>query len=245
MFMSAKTTKQWFKDWSNQYDNTLGKIARHHDMLNLAVKLSKVKNNDKVLDIGCGTGLLSLKFLKAANCHVTGIDNSADMLKIWKDKIKKLKLRDRVTCVFQDAAKVRFPKNTFDIAASTVTLHHLKSKQDAIRKIYGVLKPGGRFLIGDLDLDTTGKLTDVKRLRHIMDYAKDECSLALKDGGVEAFIRMYNNARKHILNEGEYCVSFKQWADLCRKAGFRRVQVKKLKSFKWMGVLKCEKPRKK
>jgi ubiquinone/menaquinone biosynthesis C-methylase UbiE len=236
-----KTTKQWFQVWSNEYDKTLGKIGRHHRMLDLAVKMSKVKNGSRVLDVGCGTGLLSLKFLKAADCHIMGIDSSKDMLNIWKEKIRKLKLRDRVDIKLEDAARIRFKKNTFDVVASTVTLHHLKNKQGAINLIYDVLKPGGRFVIGDLDVDTSGELTDVKRLRHIMDYLKEELTLALKDGGVAAFSRMYDNGKKHILNEGEYCISFKQWADLCRKAGFKRIQIKTVESFKWLKVLKCEK----
>lgn len=64
MKKNKKVINEWFKDWANEYDNTLGKIKRHHQLLNLVVKLSRVKKEQKVLDIGCGTGLLSLKFLK-------------------------------------------------------------------------------------------------------------------------------------------------------------------------------------
>ena len=60
---NQKNSKDWFKDWANEYDNTLGKIDRHHQLLNLVVDLSDVKEGQKVIDIGCGTGLLSLKFL--------------------------------------------------------------------------------------------------------------------------------------------------------------------------------------
>ncbi|MDY6967006.1 MAG: class I SAM-dependent methyltransferase, partial [Halobacteriota archaeon] len=59
----TKSTEDWFKEWSNEYDQTLGKMKRHHDMLDLAVEVSEVKDGESVLDIGCGTGLLSLKFL--------------------------------------------------------------------------------------------------------------------------------------------------------------------------------------
>ena len=83
-----KNTTEWFKDWSNDYDTTLGKIERHQQLLDLAVKLSNIKNNQKVLDIGCGTGLLSLKFLEKADCFITGIDSSPEMLSIFSNKIK-------------------------------------------------------------------------------------------------------------------------------------------------------------
>ncbi|MDD5454943.1 MAG: methyltransferase domain-containing protein [Candidatus Ratteibacteria bacterium] len=230
-------TKTWFKNWSNEYDNTLGKVKRHHKLLETVVKESKVKRGDKVLDIGCGTGLLTLKFLQKAACSVTAIDNSKDMLMLFKDKIKKLHLKDKITYKFEDAASIRFAKNSFDIVASTVTLHHLKNKYPTIKKIREILKPGGRFILGDIDMDTTGKLTDTKRLLRILGYLKDELVLALSEGGVETFKRMYDNGKKHILNDGEYCISFKQWKALCKKAGFSKITVKPLPDFKWFKVL--------
>jgi len=237
----AETTKAWFKDWSNEYDQTLGKMKRHLDMLDLVVDMSKVKDAERVLDIGCGTGLLSLKFLEAAKCTVDGIDLSEAMLNIWKDKINRLNLSNRVNIKLEDAANPEFKESSFDIIASTVTLHHIKEKQPAIDKIYKLLKPKGRFLIGDLDVDTSGSLDDIKRLRHIMDYLKDELSQALRDGGRDAFIRMYDNGKKHILNDGEYCINFENWTQLCKNSGFKNITVLPLKSFSWIKVLRAEK----
>jgi ubiquinone/menaquinone biosynthesis C-methylase UbiE len=230
-------TKEWFKDWSNEYDNTLGKVKRHHKLLEAVVKESKAKKGDRILDIGCGTGLLSLKFLKKFDCSILGIDNSQDMLVILKEKIAKLSLKDKIIHKFADAKSLNFPKNSFDIVASTVTLHHLKNKFPVIKKIHNILKPGGRFVLGDIDMDTTGKLTDVKRLKGILGYLNEELCLALKEGGVDAFKRMYDNAKKHILNDGEYCISFKQWKALCKKANFRKITIKSLKGFKWFKIL--------
>ena len=236
-----KITKEWFKGWSNEYDNTLGKMGRHHKLLDLAVKLSGVKDDEKILDIGCGTGLLSLKFIEKANCSIVGVDNSKEMLAIFRKKIEQLSLGGRISCKFEDAGALKFKNNTFDIVASTVTLHHLINKYPAIKKIYNVLKPGGRLVIGDIDLDTTGKLTDTVRLGRVMDYLKDELAIALRDGGVTAMKRMFDNGKKHLLNEGEYCISFKQWSDLCRKGGFKNIVVKALPGFTRFKVLVAKK----
>ena len=230
-------TKSWFKDWSDEYDNTLGKVDRHNKLLDLVVDLSGVKDGEKVLDIGCGTGLLSLKFLEKADCIIYGIDNSFEMLEIFKEKIKKLNLADKISLEFGDAENINFEDEKFDVIASTVTLHHLKDKYPAVKKIYEILKPGGRLLIGDIDVDTTGDLEDPERLLRILDFLKDEFVLALKGGGVKAFSRMYDNGKKHILNDGEYCVSFKQWKEICEKAGFNEIALKSLSGFKWFKVL--------
>ena len=231
------STKNWFKDWSNEYDSTLGKVNRHHKLLDLVVDSSVVKDGEKVLDIGCGTGLLSLKFLKKADCIIYGIDNSPEMLEIFKDKIKKLNLSDKISLELEDAENIDFENGKFDIVASTVTLHHLKDKYPVIKKIYELLKEGGRFLIGDIDVDTTGNLEDPERLLRILDFLKDEFILALKEGGVQGFSRMYDNGKKHILNDGEFCVSFKQWKEICKKAGFNEIVLKPLPGFEWFKVL--------
>lgn len=230
-------TKDWFRDWSNEYDNTLGKVQRHHKLLNLVVDSSGVKDGDKVLDIGCGTGLLSLKFLEKADCLIYGIDSSPEMLEIFKGKIKELNLSDRISLELEDAENIDFEDGEFDIIASTVTLHHVKDKYPVIKKIYSLLKPGGKFVLGDIDVDTTGNLEDPERLLRIIDFLKDEFVLALKEGGVQAFSRMYDNGKKHILNDGEFCVSFKQWKEICEKAGFKKVIIKSLTKFKWFKVL--------
>ena len=234
---NKKDTTEWFKDWANEYDDTLGKINRHHKLLNLVVRLSKVKNSQKVLDIGCGTGLLSLKFLEKADCYITGIDNSPEMLSIFQKKINELGLFNRIILKLENAQTLDFNSDSFDIVASTVTLHHLKDKYPSIKKIYHLLKPKGKFVLGDIDMDTTGNISDPNRLLRMLEWLKEEFVLALTEGGPEAFSRMYDNGKKHILNDGEYCVSFEQWANLCKKANFREISVHSLPGFKWFKVL--------
>ena len=130
-----------------------------------------------------------------------------------------------------------FENNSFDIVASTVTLHHLKNKYPAVKKIYKILKPGGRLVVGDIDMDTTGRLTDPKRLLRFLDYLNAELILALKEGGIDAFKRMYDNGKKHFLNDGEFCISFDKWAEICSRAKFRKVTYKPLPSFERFKVL--------
>ncbi|MBN1270055.1 MAG: class I SAM-dependent methyltransferase [Kiritimatiellae bacterium] len=235
--MTTHITRKWFGDWANEYDATLGKVRRHHQMLDLAVRRSGVKKGDRVLDVGCGTGLLSLKFLRRADCRITAVDSSPDMLRLFQAKIDALDLGPRVRCLRQDAASLRFGRESFDIVAATVALHHVKNKLPMLRRIRSMLKPGGRLVIGEADVDTTGDHADPKRLARILDFLKAEIIMALEQGGVAGLSRMYDNGKKHILNHGEYCVSFPQWKTLCRQAGFRRVTVHPVPAFRWFKVL--------
>jgi len=231
------STKDWFSSWSNEYDNTLGKIGFHSELLSMVVKNSSIKNGDRVLDIGCGTGLLSLKLLQKADCAITGIDNSKEMMAIFRDKIERLKLSSEITCKMMDADALNFKKDTFDKVVSSVTLHHLKDKRKLIKAVCKILNPAGVFVIGEIDMDTTGKHNDVNRLKRILKVLEHEWIFALKNVGIDAFVRLYDNGKKHIFNQGEYCIGLKQWAQLCRESGFKRVTVKRLPRYECFGVV--------
>jgi ubiquinone/menaquinone biosynthesis C-methylase UbiE len=229
--------REWFQEWANEYDTTLGKVKRHHKLLDLVVKVSGIKRNDQILDIGCGTGLLSLKFLNKTDCTITAIDSSSQMLKIFQEKIEKYNLTEKIHCTQESAEDMHFKPDQFDIIAATVALHHVKCKEPVINKVYASLKGGGRFVIGEIDMDTTGRLDDPRRLLRILNYLTKELTLVMKEGGIQAFERMYDNGKKHILNDGEYCIGFSQWTKLCRNAGFKNVKVSPVKGFEWFKVL--------
>lgn len=205
--------------------------------MDLVVRESNVKPNDLILDIGCGTGLLALKFMNESDCRITGIDSSQEMIDIFKEKIAFLNLNEKMDYQTGDLEDMEFDDGTFDIISSTFSLHHIRDKYPMILKIYKMLKMGGRFILGEIDMDTTGDVRDPKRLMRIMDYLKMEFSLAIKEGGVKAFSRMYDNGKKHILNDGEYCISFKQWKTLCEKANFKNIMIKAVSGFEWFKVL--------
>lgn len=237
----TRNSREWFRDWANEYDSTLGKLGRHHAMLDLVVQESGVRNRDRVLDIGCGTGLLSLKFLDAAECTITAIDSSAEMLALFRDKIEKCHLSSHVRSYQMPAEEMELPPREFDIIAATVSLHHVKEKEPVIRRVFDLLKEGGRFVLGEIDMDTTGPHDDPVRLKRILKYLTSELELAIMEGGVLAFERMYDNGKKHILNDGEYCIGFDQWAALCKDAGFMHVDIIPVNQYEWFKVLVARK----
>ena len=75
------------------------------------------------------------------------------------------------------------------------------------------MKDGGRFVLGGNGSRYLGKIDDPKRLVRILQYLIRVYELAM-DGGVQAFERMYDNGKKHILNDGEYCIGMSQWKTL-------------------------------
>ena len=72
-----------------------------------------------------------------------------------------------------------------------------------MKKIQNILKPKGRFVLGDIDMDTIGRTSEPKRLLRLLEWLNEEFALALNEGGTKAFSRMYDNGKKHILIDGE------------------------------------------
>jgi len=104
----------------------------------LDVVLEKyVKNNSRVLDVGCGTGAV-LEQMAAKNFLVSGIDMSDTALEYCRKK------GFEVDKGFAD--KMPYSDNTFDIVFALDVLEHLENPELAVREVKRVLKDGGLFV---------------------------------------------------------------------------------------------------
>ena len=106
------------------------------------------KNANRLLDIGCGTGLeLDRIFAYRPDIAVTGIDLSQTML----DKLQSKHGDKNLTLICGDYFNEPLGENIFDVAIAFETLHHfeMEKKLQIFQKIYKSLKRGGAFLEGD------------------------------------------------------------------------------------------------
>jgi ubiquinone/menaquinone biosynthesis C-methylase UbiE len=104
------------------------------------------------LEIGPGPGYLGLEWLKKTEqTNLHWLEISEDMKKIEMKNAKEYKLTHRVTSIVSDATK-KFPfeNNRFDAVFSAGSLHEWADPVQTFNEIYRVLKPNGKFFIGDL-----------------------------------------------------------------------------------------------
>jgi tRNA (cmo5U34)-methyltransferase len=114
-----------------------------------------------ILDIGAGTGNMSLRLLRReTTSHVTLVDFSQNMLNAVSDVLKGFENRFNVVC--DDFFNLTFPAASFDAIVSSFAIHHARSMDEYVglyRKIHGWLKPGGIFACADVVNGSTADWT--------------------------------------------------------------------------------------
>jgi ubiquinone/menaquinone biosynthesis C-methylase UbiE len=144
--------------WAPQYDifSNLFGMGVNRPNSRMVVELAKIKPGDKVLDVGCGTGNLTMtaKTTAGASGVVYGIDAAPEMIEVARKKAKQA--RSDVVFDVGLVEKIPFPDATFDAVINRLVVHHLPDdlKRKAFAEIFRVLKPGGRFLVVDFRAPT-------------------------------------------------------------------------------------------
>lgn len=132
----------------------LGKQAEYDKCI---VALLELRPGFRVLDLGCGTGVLTRMIgdeLEPEEGGVSiGIDAAAKMIRVARKK------RQGSTCRFEVAAAedIPFEDMYFDAVVSSLFFHHvpLDLKRKSLDEAYRVLKPEGKLIIADMHTPTT------------------------------------------------------------------------------------------
>jgi ubiquinone/menaquinone biosynthesis C-methylase UbiE len=144
--------------WAAGYDVLVGwmTLGQEAALRQMTVELAQVKPGDQVLDVGCGTGSLTIAAKKAAGPagEVHGIDPAPQMIELARRKA----VRAGAEVNFQVGLieDIPYPEGKFDLVLSSLMLHHLPDdlKRKGFSEVHRVLKPGGRFVAVDFDPPT-------------------------------------------------------------------------------------------
>ena len=139
--------------WAGEYDLMTGLMGLGVKGANsrMVIELAGIKPGEKVLDVGCGTGNLTLaaKLSAGPGGEVHGIDAAPEMIAVARRKAQRTHLD--VTFDVGLIEQIPFPDATFDAVINRLMMHHLPEdlKRAGLAEILRVLKPGGRLLIAD------------------------------------------------------------------------------------------------
>jgi ubiquinone/menaquinone biosynthesis C-methylase UbiE len=97
------------------------------------------QKNPRVLDVGCGRGLL-LHAFQQAGCDVTGTEFSDDACRFAREK---LKIPVRVGLLHE----LNFPDASFDVVTMWHVLEHVSDPRPTLAEVARILRPGGIFMV--------------------------------------------------------------------------------------------------
>lgn len=132
------------------FDRVLNLLGYGKAFKRLVLELAEIKDGEKILDVGCGSGTLLIEAkTKYPNADCMGIDPDKKILQLAERKLEQAGVKARLVQGF--AQELPFPPASLDVAISTLIFHHLSTpvKRETVKEIYRILKDEGRFLLAD------------------------------------------------------------------------------------------------
>ncbi len=171
---------------------TLGQAWR---LRKLTIEQALICAGDHVLDVGCGTGDVTLpaKVRAGRDGHAYGIDPAPEMIAAARVKAaqKGLEIDFRVGVI----ESLPFPDASMDVVTSSLMMHHLPDdlKVRGLAEIYRVLKSGGHVLIFDFMRPTRSFLNQfliALTMHHGLDFGIEDFPKMLKEAGFSQAVKL-------------------------------------------------------
>jgi ubiquinone biosynthesis O-methyltransferase len=146
--------KELFDSISNRYDDwyktPLGEFV---DQLEYKLLRKHCGNlmGKRILDVGCGTGIYSMRFANMG-AHVTAIDPSTKMLSMAREKTKHFVVP--IHFIESSAEDLPFQDNSFDMVFACSSLEFVQDIEQTMVELHRVLSPGGKAVFGVLNQES-------------------------------------------------------------------------------------------
>jgi SAM-dependent methyltransferase len=132
------------------YDPLLRYVIREAEFKKALVEQAQVADGHRVLDLGCGTGTLTILIKESkTGAEVHGLDGDDEVLHIARHKAANVGAE--IHLVHGLASALPYPDNFFDCVLSSLFFHHLvhEEKVRAAREVRRILRPGGHLHVAD------------------------------------------------------------------------------------------------
>lgn len=151
-----KQVEQMFDTISDNYDNLNRMISLGSDQSWRKKVLQLVADTKPktVLDIATGTGDLAILMFKTNAEKIIGLDLSAGMLEVGKEKVKALGLEHTIEMIQGDSENLPFENDRFDAITVGFGIRNFEDLEKGLSEIHRVLKPNGIFVILETSVPT-------------------------------------------------------------------------------------------
>ena len=162
----AGYVRRIFGEIAGRYDlmNTIMTGGRHHAW-RTATARALVRPGDRVADVGCGTGDLSLACARAGAGAVLGVDFAAPMLPLARRKAARRGSAGeaRVGFVQGDGLRLPLEDGAADAWCAAFVMRNVPDVDGLLAEAHRVLRPGGRLAVLDIPRIEGGLLAPFKR----------------------------------------------------------------------------------
>lgn len=217
--VSRKAVKDW--DAHVEHAEEIARSAGFTALRDRILALARLAAGEVVVDLGSGTGLLTLAAASTAG-KVWAIDSSTAMSEYLRVKATSAGLRD-VETVRASITSLPLIDGLADAVISNYCFHELRNaeKQRALAEAFRVLKPGGRLVIGDMmfSVGISGE-----RDRRVI----AQKVLAIGRRGLPGIWRLSRNAVRMLLGRWEHPANAQWWRMALASAGFSEIVVETL-----------------
>jgi demethylmenaquinone methyltransferase/2-methoxy-6-polyprenyl-1,4-benzoquinol methylase len=151
--MTADENLEMFDYIAPYYDgaNRILSIGLDSQWRKEAVRKLSPQDCSLYLDVGCGTGDISLEILRQnRNCHIVGIDKSLGMLEIGWEKLRRFGLDSEILLKEGDCLSLNFPDDSFDGVITVFCIRNVPDHRRAFSEMVRVLKPGSKLVVMEL-----------------------------------------------------------------------------------------------
>jgi ubiquinone/menaquinone biosynthesis C-methylase UbiE len=211
------------KDW-DQHVLEAEELARTDGFQGLRdqiMALAEPKIDDVAVDIGAGTGLLTLALAPSVT-KVWAIDISAPMIDYLTTKVASAELTN-VEAARATAVSLPLVDGSASLVVSNYCYHHLSDaeKERGIAEAFRILRPGGRIVIGDMMF--TMQVTDRRNRLLILTKVR-----AILRRGPAGLLRLIKNALRLLTGRWEHPADSTWWRRALDQAGFRDIEIQVL-----------------
>jgi tRNA (cmo5U34)-methyltransferase len=148
------TASEYFGSMIDSYDSLIERaVPRYHEMTDRLLEyLPDAEQASRILELGCGTGNLSLRLAaRFADAAISFVDASPEMVDLTRDRIARhhpgvLARASFVTARFE---ALEIASGSFDLITSCISLHHVIDKRSLYQRLFTLLSPGGTFRFAD------------------------------------------------------------------------------------------------
>ena len=183
--MSKDDAQRTFDRWAGSYERdpfsrAIARVQRE------ALEALELRGEDRMLDVGCGTGAAVRAAAEVAE-RAVGVDLSPKMLAEARERAQGL---SNAEFVEGDSENLPFGDGEFTAVLCTTSLHHYPRPDVAAREFVRVLAPGGRVIVGDMTSDSVAvKIADFVCRKvekgHVRFHRAEELGAMLADAGLE------------------------------------------------------------